>query len=106
MSNVKQFRDGIPEEAWGMLQTLGANLRIARRRRKWSLAALADRVMVSVPTARKLERGDPSVSLGVFVAALWAMGLSENFEKVAAPETDKEGLFAELRKRQGPDNDF
>ena len=43
---------------------LGAQIRAARVERGWSTRELADRAGISVPTLRKLERGDPSVSLG------------------------------------------
>jgi hypothetical protein len=40
-------------------------------------ADLAMRIDVSLPTLRKLERGDPSVSLGSFVSALSSMGFGD-----------------------------
>jgi transcriptional regulator with XRE-family HTH domain len=52
---------------------LGARVRLARRERGWTLEELADRVGVTHPTMRKVERGDPSVGLGVaFEAAVVA----------------------------------
>lgn len=43
---------------------LGDSIRAARLRRGWSVALLAERVGVSAPTINKVERGDPSVSIG------------------------------------------
>ena len=52
---------------------LGARIRLARRERHWTAKELADRVGVTQVTIRKVERGDPSVSLGtVFEAAALA----------------------------------
>lgn len=49
---------------------LGQNIRLARRERRWTIKELASRVGVGEVTMRKVERGDPSVSLGtVFEAA-------------------------------------
>ena len=80
------------------LAALGANLRLARKRRRMSIEALAERLMVSPPTLRKLERGDPTVSLGVLAAALWTLGLPNAIAALAAPETDSLGLGAELQR--------
>ncbi len=46
-------------------QLLGAQIAQARRERRWTLAELAERAGVSQPTVRKVERGDPSVSIGI-----------------------------------------
>lgn len=44
---------------------------MARRERRWTLQELAERVGVTAVTMRKVERGDPSVRLGIaFEAAV------------------------------------
>ncbi len=48
-----------------VVQILGSQIAQARRERKWTLAELAERAGVSPPTIRKVERGDPSVSIGI-----------------------------------------
>ncbi len=49
---------------------LGEYVRAARLRRRWTVATLAERAGVSTQTISKIERGDPSVSIGtVFEAA-------------------------------------
>ena len=52
---------------------VGAAIRTARIRRRKTAAELARRLGVSLPTLRKLEAGDPGVSLGTFVTALWLL---------------------------------
>src|ERR1044072_1365286 len=44
---------------------LGHRVQLARRERRWTMRELAERIGVSVPTMRKVERGDPSVGLGI-----------------------------------------
>lgn len=53
-------------------QLLGALVRQGRVERRWSSQQLADRAGISVDTLRKVESGDPTVSLGIAfdVAAL------------------------------------
>jgi transcriptional regulator with XRE-family HTH domain len=52
---------------------LGAEIRLARRRRRWTQAELAARAGITPRTLYKIEHGDPSVSLGAaFEAAALA----------------------------------
>lgn len=53
-------------------QLLGAAVRVARLERRWSVRDLAERAGITPATLRKVERGDPTVGLGVAfdVAAL------------------------------------
>ncbi|HKG38692.1 MAG TPA: helix-turn-helix transcriptional regulator [Conexibacter sp.] len=54
---------------------LGARVRLARHERGWTLQELADRVGVTHPTMTKVERGDPSVRLGVAFEAAVLVGV-------------------------------
>jgi transcriptional regulator with XRE-family HTH domain len=54
---------------------LGARIQLARRERRWTLQELADRVGVTTVTMRKVERGDPSVRLGVAFEAATLTGV-------------------------------
>lgn len=54
---------------------LGARIQLARRERRWTLQELADRVGVTHVTMRKVERGDPSVGLGVAFEAAALTGV-------------------------------
>lgn len=57
------------------LRLLGANLRLGRRRRRWTAAELAERVGVSEATMLKVERGDPGVRLGAAFEAAALVGV-------------------------------
>lgn len=54
---------------------LGARIRLTRRERRWGVAELAARVGVTQPTMRKVERGDPSVRLGIAFEAAAVLGI-------------------------------
>lgn len=54
---------------------LGERVRLGRRERRWTVQELAERVGVSVPTMRKVERGDPSVRLGIAFEAATLTGV-------------------------------
>ncbi len=45
-----------------------------------------------MPTLRRVERGDPSVSLGIYATVLFVLGLLPKLASVAAVEGDAVGL--------------
>ena len=77
------------------LHRLGADLRDARKRRRLPTAVVAERCQISLPTLRRVERGDGSVGLGTYATVLWVLGLSDRLASLAAPETDSLGLRLE-----------
>jgi transcriptional regulator with XRE-family HTH domain len=54
---------------------LGERIQLGRRERHWTLQELAERVGVSIPTMRKVERGDPGVGLGTAFEAATLTGV-------------------------------
>lgn len=78
------------------LQMLGTNLHIARRRRKETLKGFASRIGVSIPTIRKMEAGDPRVSMGVYATALWVLGRIQLLPRMVDPAFDEVALAREL----------
>jgi transcriptional regulator with XRE-family HTH domain len=54
---------------------LGARIRLGRRERRWTMEELAERVGIGVVTMRKIERGDPSVRLGLAFEAATLTGV-------------------------------
>lgn len=92
---------------------LGAHVRLARRERGWTLHELAERVGVTHPTMSKIERGDPSVGLGVAFEAAALLGVplfEEDRSRVrleAARVESRLALLPQLvRKPAEPDDDF
>ncbi|MCF3651575.1 helix-turn-helix domain-containing protein [Synoicihabitans lomoniglobus] len=73
------------------LRQLGADLRDARRRRRLSMAVVADRAFTSRPTLQRIEAGDPGVSMGIYAAVTQALGLLEKLGAVADPAGDSVG---------------
>jgi transcriptional regulator with XRE-family HTH domain len=89
---------------------LGESIRAGRLRRGWTVAALAERVGVSDPTITKIERGDPSVSIGTVFEAATIVGveLYGDHREVAAHVARAELALLPKRARQRlvVDNDF
>ncbi len=59
----------------GVCTALGSEIARTRRERRWSQVELASRVGVAVGTIRAVERGAPSVTLGVAVEAATVLGI-------------------------------
>jgi hypothetical protein len=89
--------DTLPSAAAGALARLGADLGLARKRRKQSLRDWAVRLNVSVPTLAKMEKGDPSVSAGVYATALWMIQRHEALASLAEPKHDLAALEVEIQ---------
>lgn len=77
---------------------LGENLRIARKRRGDTMALFAERMQVSVPTLRKMERGDPTVSISVYAMGVWLVGRLQFLPMIVDPALDENALTLELHK--------
>lgn len=80
------------------IQRLGENIKIARKRRRIPLRQMSERAMVSVPTLRKVEAGNPTVSLGIIVQILWVLQLHEGLKSIADPQTDVVGIQKERNR--------
>ena len=74
-------------------ELLGTQIRIGRLERRWTVQELAERVGVSVVTLRKIERGDPSVGVGVAFEAATLTGVSLFYE-------ERSRLSAEMRRAE------
>lgn len=66
-----------------ILTELGENIRLARLRRKFAAAIVAERANISRNTLRAIERGDPKVTFGAYVNVLSALGLVNDLKLIA-----------------------
>lgn len=80
------------------LEKLGADLAVARLRRRESLKTWAARMGVSVPTLQRLEAGDPSVAIGIVATALWLIRRDAELRNLAAPESDLGAVEMDVRE--------
>jgi len=100
MSKVSKAVQQLPPAADMAMAQLGADLALARTRRKESLKSWAGRLGVSVPTLLRLEAGEPTVSVGVLVTALWLLGREGAFAKLATPSEDRGALDMDIRSAE------
>ncbi|HEC44929.1 MAG TPA: XRE family transcriptional regulator [Bacteroides sp.] len=69
-----------------ILEQLGENIRLARKRRKLSATQVADRAGIARNTLYLIEKGNSSVSIGAVFNVLRVLGLHEDFLKLAADD--------------------
>lgn len=103
----------LPLELTHQVTALGRRIRSARQARRLRLEDIADKTGLSRKTVEAVERGEPSTSLGAYVAVLGCMSLGRELDIIADPGLDRDGLalrfsVAEKRVRltQKVDNDF
>jgi transcriptional regulator with XRE-family HTH domain len=88
----------LPGKVQSALVECGQAIRVARIRRRQTAQQFASRLAVTLPTLRKLERGDPGVAVATFVTALWLIGLLDRLRDLAKPESDVLGNIVETMR--------
>ena len=88
----------LPPATAAAIEKLGADLAVARLRRKESLRSWAQRLGVTVPTLQRLEAGDPSVGIGIVATALWLIKRDGELRSIAAPEHDQGAIEMDVRE--------
>lgn len=81
------------------LTRLGERLRLARLARDESMAVFAQRIGVSVPTLRAMERGSETVAIKHWANALWAL---DRLSDLAAVLESNESVLDLARRAQEP----
>ncbi|MBF0430319.1 MAG: helix-turn-helix transcriptional regulator [Fibrobacteria bacterium] len=84
---MKSKKNILLPRAQKALFALGNNLKLARLRRKLSMAMVAERANISRATLGAIESGAPSVAIGAYTQVLFVLGLEEDLQKVALDDT-------------------
>lgn len=102
----------IPFRVTDGLQKLGADINIARRRRRLSVADICDRANLSPKTYQRIEKGEPSVAMSAYAMVLFVLDLDQGLRDLASPSADDAGFASEAehlpqriakpRKRENP----
>jgi len=69
-----------------VLERMGENIKLARKRRKMSTLLVAERANIARSTLYLIESGSPSVSFGAYFNVLRVLGLQNDLLKVAADD--------------------
>ena len=90
--NLKTNPLPIPPPVRRAIEKLGADVALARRRRRISQASLAERIGASVSTVKRLENGDLRVPIHFIARALHVFGEIERLGNLLDTAEDAIGL--------------
>lgn len=85
----------LPMSARRALRKLGSDIRDARLRRRIPVAVAAERASIGRSTLNRVEKGDPSVALGIYAMVLFVLGLVDRLGDLADARNDATGLQLE-----------
>lgn len=77
------------------LRKLGQDIRNGRLRRRITMALMAERASISRTTLTKVEKGDPSVSLGIYASVLFVLGVTSQLAALMDGKNDELGRMLE-----------
>lgn len=73
----------LPRKLELKMQVVGEQIKLARLRRNLSIAQVAERATCSTLTVSRIERGTPSVSIGIYLRVLYALQLEDDILYIA-----------------------
>jgi transcriptional regulator with XRE-family HTH domain len=90
--------DIIPAQVLRSLAKFGTDLSIARRRRRLTIAMVCERLGVSKSTWQRMEKGDPSVSMGAYAQALFMLGFGTPLAELIDQRNDEQGWLLDSER--------
>lgn len=80
------------------LYKLGADINLARRRRRITIQLMAERAGLSRTTISKIEKGDPTTSIGGYASVLFILGMIDRLKELVDTNHDLIGRRLEEEK--------
>ncbi len=73
----------LPRKLERYMQIVGEQIRLARLRRNLSVALVAERATCSPLTVSRIEKGSPTVAIGIYLRVLYALQLEDDILLIA-----------------------
>ena len=100
----------LPNPVLRDLAVMGDQIKLARKRRRISIAALAERAQCSELSVIRAERGNPTVSIGIYARLLYGLGLHGDLLLIARDDPAGRALvdarILSKNKREENDDDL
>lgn len=77
----------LPRRLEEKMAVVGQQIRLARLRRDLSLAQVAERATCSPLTVARIEKGMPTVAIGIYLRVLYALQLDDDILLIARQDT-------------------
>lgn len=102
------YANQLPRKVLRNLETMGEQIKLARKRRDISISAIAERAQCSELTVIRAERGTPTVSVGIYARILYGLGLDEDLLLIARDDPSGNALVNArlLKKNQREEGDY
>ena len=85
----------LPRKLEDKMKLMGEQIKLARLRRNLSIAQVAERATCSPLTINRIEKGSPTVSIGIYARVLYTLQLDDDLLLIA--KEDPQGrLFQDL----------
>lgn len=69
-----------------LFEKIGENIKLARKRRKFTTMQVAERAAISRQTLYLIEKGNPRVSIGAYFNVLKVLGLQNDILTIASED--------------------
>ena len=89
----------LPRKLEDKMKVVGEQIRLARLRRDLSIAQVAERATCSPVTISRVEKGTPTVAIGIYLRVLYALQLDDDILLLAQKDEIGRGL-QDLRLKQ------
>ena len=73
----------LPRKLEQKMQVVGEQIKLARLRRNLSVAQVAERATCSPLTVSRIEKGIPTVAIGIYLRVLYALQLDDDILSLA-----------------------
>jgi transcriptional regulator with XRE-family HTH domain len=90
---LPKSKSDLPPRIARSLEKFGADVEIARKKRRLTMAALCERAGISVPLYQRLTRG-----VGAYAMVLFALGRGTPFDTLLDMAQDDTGLLLEQER--------
>ena len=77
----------LPRKLEKTMTIMGEQIKLARLRRNLSIAQIAERATCSPLTVNRIEKGSPTVSMGIYARVLYVLQLDDDLLLLAKEDT-------------------
>jgi transcriptional regulator with XRE-family HTH domain len=91
-------KSAVPRQMLAELEKVGEDIRYARIRRKFTMSDLSKRSGISRSTLDKVEKGSPSVAIGIYARVLFLLGITGTVGQLADLSNDPISRDIEISK--------
>ncbi len=92
------LHDLLPSPLRRSLSKFGKDISAARRKRRLTMAMMAERIGMAKNTYARIEKGDPTVAMGGYAMALFVLGFGEAMGDLVDARRDDEGLVLDEQR--------